>query len=103
MIDIGLNQQIKAVNDAFIRTCLFCERIGSTDVRLLLHALVYHLVIFSGYIELSVASPTLCWNACGQSICKILAQLRAWLAWSIALLWTPDIPSARRELNADAA
>ena len=29
-------------------------------------------------------------NACGHNIRKILAHLRAWLAWIIAVLWTPE-------------
>ena len=31
-------------------------------------------------------------NACGHNIRKILAHLRALLAWIIAVLWTPEIP-----------
>jgi len=42
-------------------------------------------------------------NACGHNIRKILAHLRAWLAWIIAVLWTPEIPPNRRYLTADAA
>jgi IS5 family transposase len=44
---------------------------------------------------------TLC--ACGHNIRKILAHVRAWLAWIIAVLWTPKIPPNRRYLTADAA
>lgn len=28
-------------------------------------------------------------NECGQNVRKILAHLRIWLAWTIAVLWTP--------------
>ncbi len=42
-------------------------------------------------------------NACGHNIRKILAHLRAWLAWIIALLWTPEILPNLRYLTADAA
>jgi transposase, IS5 family len=41
--------------------------------------------------------------ACGHNIRKILAHLRAWLAWIIAVLWTPEIPPNRRYQTADAA
>ena len=42
-------------------------------------------------------------NACGHNIRKILAHLRAWLAWIIAVLWTPEISPNRHCLTADAA
>ncbi len=42
-------------------------------------------------------------NACGNNIRKILAHLRAWLAWIIAVLWTSEIPPNQRYLAADAA
>jgi IS5 family transposase len=42
-------------------------------------------------------------NACGHNIRKILAHLRAWLAWIIAVLWTSEIPQNRPYLTADAA
>jgi IS5 family transposase len=42
-------------------------------------------------------------NACGHNIRKILAHLRAWLAWIIALLWTAEAAPNRRYLTADAA
>ena len=42
-------------------------------------------------------------NACGHNIRKILAHLRAWLAWIIAVIWTTEIPPNRRYLTAGAA
>ena len=42
-------------------------------------------------------------NACGHNIRKILAHLRAWLAWIIAVLWTPEISRNRHCLTAEAA
>jgi len=42
-------------------------------------------------------------NACGHNIRKILAHLRAWLAWIIATLWAAKTMRNRRYLNADAA
>jgi IS5 family transposase len=42
-------------------------------------------------------------NACGHNIRKILAHLRAWLAWIIAVLWTPKILPNRPYPTADAA
>lgn len=42
-------------------------------------------------------------NACGHNIRKILAHLRAWLTWIIALLWTAETSANRRYLTADAA
>ena len=42
-------------------------------------------------------------NACGHNIRKILAHLRAWLAWIIAVLWIPEIPPNRGYLTAVAA
>ena len=40
-------------------------------------------------------------NACDHNIRKILAHLRAWLAWIIATLRTPEIPLNRHHLNED--
>ena len=42
-------------------------------------------------------------NACGHNIRKILAHLRAWLAWIIAVLWTPESPTNLRYIAVDAA
>lgn len=42
-------------------------------------------------------------NACGHNIRKILAHLRAWLAWIIAVLWATETIQNRRYLTADAA
>lgn len=42
-------------------------------------------------------------NACSHNIRKILAHLRAWLAWIIAVLWTPKILPNRPYPTADAA
>ena len=42
-------------------------------------------------------------NACGHNIRKILAHLRAWLAWIVAVLGTAEIPQNRPYLTADAA
>jgi IS5 family transposase len=42
-------------------------------------------------------------NAYGHNIRKILPHLRAWLAWIIAVLWTPEILPNRHYLTADAA
>jgi IS5 family transposase len=42
-------------------------------------------------------------NACGHNISKILAHLRALLAWIIATLLTPAITINRHHLNADVA
>jgi IS5 family transposase len=41
-------------------------------------------------------------NACGHNIRKILAHLRAWLAWIIAVLWVPEIPVSQPYLTAPA-
>jgi IS5 family transposase len=42
-------------------------------------------------------------NACGHNIRKILAHLRAWLAWIIAVLWAAETMPNRRYLTANAA
>lgn len=42
-------------------------------------------------------------NACGHNIRKILAHLRAWLAWIIAVLGTAEIPQNRPYLTAKPA
>lgn len=42
-------------------------------------------------------------NACGHNIRKILAHLRAWLAWIIAMLSAAKTTPNRRYLTADAA
>ncbi len=42
-------------------------------------------------------------NACGHNIRKILAHLRAWLAWIVAVISTPEIPPNRRYLIDEAA
>jgi IS5 family transposase len=42
-------------------------------------------------------------NACGHNIRKILAHLRTWLAWLIAVLSTPEVPPNRRYLTAETA
>ena len=42
-------------------------------------------------------------NACGHNIRKILAHLRAWLAWIIAVLWAAKTMPNSRHLTADAA
>ena len=41
--------------------------------------------------------------ACGHNIRKILAYLRAWLAWIVAVISTPETPPNRRYLIAEAA
>jgi len=41
--------------------------------------------------------------ACGHNIRKILAHLKAWLAWIVAVISTPEIPPNRRHLIAEAA
>jgi IS5 family transposase len=42
-------------------------------------------------------------NACGYNIRKILSHIRMWLAWIVAELWTPEIPTNRRYMTPDAA
>jgi len=42
-------------------------------------------------------------NACGHNIRKILAHLRAWLAWIIAVLWTAETTPNRRDMTANTA
>jgi IS5 family transposase len=42
-------------------------------------------------------------NACGHNIRKILAHLRAWLAWLLAALSTAKTKSNRRYLTPDTA
>jgi transposase, IS5 family len=42
-------------------------------------------------------------NACGHNIRKILAHLRAWLAWIIAVRWAAKTMPNSRHLTADAA
>ncbi|CAM8664247.1 Transposase, IS4-like [Paracoccaceae bacterium] len=42
-------------------------------------------------------------NACGHNIRKILAHLRAWLAWIIAVLWTAETTPYRSYVIVNAA
>ena len=42
-------------------------------------------------------------NACGHNIRKILAHLRAWLAWIIVVLWTAETTPNRRYMTANGA
>ena len=42
-------------------------------------------------------------NACGHNIRKILAHLRAWLAWIIAVLCTPEIQQHQRYIAPEPA
>ena len=42
-------------------------------------------------------------NACGHNSRKILAHLRAWLAWIIVVLWTAEIMPNRRCMIVNAA
>ena len=42
-------------------------------------------------------------NACGHNIRKILAHLRAWLAWIIAVLWTAETAPYRSYVIVNAA
>jgi transposase, IS5 family len=42
-------------------------------------------------------------NACGHNIRKLLAQLRAWLTWIIAVLWTAETTPNRCYMTVDAA